>query len=141
MTAQLDHYFDNCLYFSLSKMHRQINALAEHSFKKLGIAPSYAFLIMYLAENDKVSSSQVAAFMGNSASTITRFADKLIDKGLCTRTIEGRMSYLQITKKGRDMLPQIEECWCDLFNSYNEIYGKDEAKTVNDMIANLNKVI
>jgi len=138
MKNKVDHYFDKCLYFSLAKMQRNINSLAEQSFKKLDIAPSHAFLLIALNEEEKLSSSELADILGVSVSTLTRFVDKLITKKLCEREYDGRFSYVKITSHGQYLIQEIEKCWHDLFDSYNEYYGKQAAKELNNMIVDLN---
>lgn len=40
---KLDDYFQGCLYFTLSKLNKSINRMAEDAFKELELAPSHAF--------------------------------------------------------------------------------------------------
>ena len=39
-----------CLYFTISKMFRMINRIAEEAFEKIDICPTHAFLMMLLKE-------------------------------------------------------------------------------------------
>jgi len=135
---KISECFEHCLYFSMSKMQRQISSMAELSFKELDIAPSYAFLLMSLNENDKLSSGQVGEIIGVCPSTTTRFVDKLIQKDLCKRTIIARNSYVSIKKKGKEMMPEINKCWKILCKMMNDTYGKADVDNLNDAIVELN---
>ena len=135
-----DGYFDGCLYFSLSRLQRHINKLAEDAFADIGLAPSHAFLLMALAEQKKCSASDLSELLGLAPSTITRFVDKLEKQGFCVRELEGRVSYTSITAKGQRLIPEIHAGWKQLFHSYNKVYGEKNAKSLNDMIVSLNKI-
>jgi DNA-binding MarR family transcriptional regulator len=136
--ATLDDYFNGCLYFSLSRLQRHINKLAEEAFSDIGLAPSHAFLLMALYENERCSASYLSDLLGLAPSTITRFVDRLEKQGLCKRKLEGRVSYASITVKGQKLIPDIQVGWKRLFRSYNEIYGENSAKSLNEMIVSFN---
>ena len=138
MSKKIDQYFKCCLYFSLGKMQRSINTLAEQSFKKIGIAPTYGFLLLLLKEHEKLSTAELSEALGVTSSTMTRFVDKMVTKGYCLREYEGRFSYVKITAEGEEMIPKIEECWGNLFDLYNDKFGEDKAKQLNDMIYEMN---
>ena len=40
---KLEDYFKGCLFFSISKLQRNINKMAEDAFKESGLAPNHAF--------------------------------------------------------------------------------------------------
>lgn len=139
--AKLDDYFNGCLYFSISRLQRHINKLAEEAFVEVGLAPSHAFLLMALHENEQCSAGDLSELLGLAPSTITRFVDKLEKQGLCKRKLEGRTSYTTITAQGRAKIPAIQAGWKALFNSYNAAYGEDKATSLNDMIVSLNAAL
>ena len=138
--AKLDDYFKGCLYFSLSRLNREINKMAEDAFAGSGLAPSHAFLLMALNENKKSSAGYLSNILGLAPSTITRFIDKLEKQGLCAREFEGRVSYTSITSKGRKLIPGIQTGWKRLFHMYNGVYGKKNAKALNNMIVELTRI-
>lgn len=136
--VKLDSYFNDCLYFSLSRLQRCINKMAEDSFAKTGLAPSHAFILMALDENKELGAGQVAELIGIAPSTVTRFIDKLEKAGYCCRKVKGRTSLISITAKGRKLIPKIHKGWSVLFETYNEVYGKEEAATLNDQVVAMN---
>ncbi len=136
--AKIDAYFTGCLYFSISKLQRHINKLAEAAFSDVGLAPGQIFLLMALHEEKNCSASHLSEMLGLAPSTITRFIDKLEKQGLCTRKLEGRVSHTSITAKGRRLMPDIQAGWKTLFQSYSEIFGEEDAKALNKMIVSFN---
>lgn len=134
----LENYFDNCLYFSISRLQRDINKLASQAFKESGLAPSHAFLLMALYEKSPSTAGELSEVMGLAPSTITRFIDKLEKQKLCSRTQDGRISYTSITQTGQALIPTIEAGWKKLFETYNALYGEAEADKLNKMITSLN---
>lgn len=118
---------DCCLYFTLNKFTRRFNAMTEEIFKKTGLAPNYAFAIMQIEDKPGVTSSELAKMLSLSPSTITRFIDKLIVKGLCKREIQGKNSYLYLTGKGKKLMEAIEVSWKELYEEYVQIIGEEEA--------------
>ena len=135
----LDDYFNGCLYFSISRLQRHVNKLAEGAFAETGLAPSHAFLLMALNEHETCSAGELADMMGLAPSTITRFVDKLEKQGLCSRRLEGRVSYAAITPQGQALIPAIQAGWKDLFQNYNQAYGEENARQLNDTIVSFNK--
>ena len=138
-TPKLNDYFDECLYFSISRLQRDINKLAENAFAETGLAPSHAFLLMALDETDALSAGEISNLLGMAPSTITRFVDKLAKQDLCKRRVEGRVSLTSITPKGRALMPAIRDGWMKLYYDYNGEYGEAEADHLNKTIVALNK--
>ncbi len=138
-TPTLDDHFDGCLYFSISRLQRRINKMAESAFADTGLAPSHAFLLMALDEKDACNAGELSDLMGMAPSTITRFVDKLAREGLCERRMEGRVSYASITPKGRALMPAIRDSWKLLFDAYNRRYGEQRADQLNKAIVAINQ--
>ena len=42
-----------CIYFTISKMFRMVNKIAEESFEKMDIYPTHGFLMIILKEEEK----------------------------------------------------------------------------------------
>lgn len=136
---RLDAYFENCLYFSLSKLQRSINRLAEDAFAPSGLAPGQAFILMALAEHEALCNGALADLMGLAPSTVTRFVDKLVEAGLARRFRAGRESRTAITENGRRLMPQIRSSWRALLHAYNDVYGREEAAELNEKVVALNR--
>ena len=102
-----------CIYFTISKMFRMINKMAEESFEKLDIYPTHGFLMIILKEEA-------------APSTVTRFVDKLISKGYVAREKAGKNSFTKITEEGLKIMPEIYKAWHGISEKVEEVVGNEE---------------
>ena len=108
-----------CIYFTISKMFRMVNKIAEESFEELGIYPTHAFLMIILKEERERSGK-------NSFTKITEEGLKVIPElnkawkriGDKIEELVGNDEYLR--KTGED------------FREFTNLLAKD--KTYENMI-------
>lgn len=131
-------HHDGCLYFAANSLARHMNEIAEEAFKFTHITPSYGFVMLEILNDPGLSQSKLAKSMNLKASTITRFVDKLIEKGLVERVQEGRTSIVHPTKEGRDFKVIIEQALKILHDAYCDILGEDTAMDMTKEIQNIN---
>ncbi|MFE1245253.1 MarR family winged helix-turn-helix transcriptional regulator [Fictibacillus sp. NPDC058756] len=125
---------DNCLYFTVNKLSRAITRMAEDSFKKTGLSPTHAFLLMLVNNKPGISQSELAEELHMMPSTITRFIDKLVMKGLIERKAEGKRSFIFPTETGENTQVEIKEAWKDLYRNYSAVLGEDAGKKLTVLI-------
>lgn len=134
----MEEYLYDSLYFSVSRLNRNISRLAELEFKKIDIAPSYAFLMMLLHEWKELTPTQISTALDVKPSTTTRFLDKLQRQELIVRRLEGKFSYVSLSKLGVKKMPQIIGVYETLEYKYTKILTNklvSKQKTVlNDMV-------
>ncbi len=136
-----DTYLDCCLYFTSNTMSRLINKLTEDAFMPTGLAPSYAFLMMVVIEEESIGIGQLADTLKLAPSTVTRFVDKLIIKDFLKREQSGRNITVNATSKGKELLPEIKKSWKRLYDSYCEVLGEDLAVNLTADMAKANKIL
>ncbi len=113
-----------CLYFTISKMFRMINRIAEEAFEKIDIYPTHAFLMMLLKEEKNgLSVNQISSSLAIAPSTVTRFVDKLVSKGYVVREKMGKNSFTKITEKGLNEIDEIYEAWRGITEKIEELVG------------------
>ena len=113
-----------CLYFTISKMFRMINRIAEEAFEKIDICPTHAFLMMLLKEEKNgLSVNQISSSLAIAPSTVTRFVDKLVSKGYVVREKMGKNSFTKITEKGLNEIDKIYEAWRGITEKIEELVG------------------
>jgi DNA-binding MarR family transcriptional regulator len=125
---------DNCLYFTVNKLSRAITRMAEDSFKKTGLSPTHAFCLMLVNNKPGISQSELAEELSMTPSTITRFIDKLVMKGLIERKAEGKRSFIYPTEAGENTQQEIRDGWKDLYRSYSTVLGEEEGKSLTALI-------
>ena len=87
-----------CIYFTISKMFRMVNKIAEESFEKMDIYPTHGFLMIILKEEKKgLTVNEISETLAIAPSTVTRFVDKLISKGYVKREKAGKNSFTNYT--------------------------------------------
>ena len=122
-------------------MNRVINKMTEEAFMPTGLAPSYAFLMMVVIEEESIGIGELAEILKLAPSTVTRFVDKLMEKEYLERSQEGRNITVIITQKGKELLPVIKESWKRLYDEYCEILGEEFAVKLTEDMSRANKVL
>lgn len=122
----LENYLKECLYFTANRLSRIVTKMAEDEFAITGLSPSYAYLLMAVYENEGISQKRLGEILQLKPSTVTRLIEKLTSKGLIYNTVEGRMSLIYSTDKGKQLEKTIHECWMNLRRRYKDILGDKE---------------
>jgi MarR family transcriptional regulator, organic hydroperoxide resistance regulator len=124
--TMLGTYLKECLYFTANRLGRVITKLAEDEFAASGLSPSSAFLLMAVFEKEGISQKELGEILHLQPSTVTRLIEKLVTKRLITSRVEGRLSLIFATDKGKALDETINVCWNNLRNRYNVLLGVKE---------------
>ena len=52
MEKPIEQALNDCLFFSVKKLDRMLNKMADEAFKKTGLTPTYGFILLILKEKD-----------------------------------------------------------------------------------------
>lgn len=121
----LDIYFKECLYFTANRLGRVITKMAEDAFAISGLSPTAAFLLMAAYEKDGISQKELGQILHLQPSTVTRLIEKLAAKNLLYNRVDGRLSLIYVTDKGRALEQTIHQCWDQLRERYATILGDE----------------
>lgn len=119
-----EELFHNCLYFTANSLARKITKMGEDCFRTTGLSPSHAFLMMIVNDYPGIGPKELSGHLNLAPSTVTRFVDTLIYKGLLTKTFQGKNTRIEMTKQGRDLLETILAAWKNLYHSYSRLLGE-----------------
>ncbi|MDF2958901.1 MAG: transcriptional regulator, MarR family protein [Paenibacillus sp.] len=133
----LENYLKECLYFTANRLSRIITKMAEDEFAVSGLSPTYAFLLMAVYEKEGISQKELGEILHLQPSTVTRLIEKLAVKGLIYNRVEGRLSLIYTTDKGKALEDVINRCWTNLRSRYAAILGEKEG---DDLTLHLYKV-
>ncbi len=124
----------NCLYFTANSLSRVITRMAEEEFRKTGLSPSHAFLMMLVTDNPGIGQKELCEQLHLAPSTVTRFVDTLVYKGYLTRQTDGKASKVYATKEGEHLRQPIEDAWKSLHQRYAKVLGLQGGDKLTAMI-------
>ena len=124
----------NCLYFTANSLARTVTRMEEEAFRKTGLSPSHAFLMMLFNDHPGIFQKELAESLQLAPSTVTRFIDSLVNKGLLTRETKGKASKVYPTADGQALQAPIESAWKDLHMAYTKVLGLREGDALTAMI-------
>ena len=128
------NYLNNCMYFVANSLSRTLTKMAEEEFMITRLSPPHAIMLIIVVENSGISLKELSDLMNLAPSTISRFADKLVQKKMIERKINGKKTELFSTIKGREVNPLIIQAWKNLYVRYSDCLGKDFADKLTDYI-------
>ena len=133
MSEKTDTYLNCCLYFTANALSRVITRMAEEEFAPLRMSPPHAFMLMITVESPGITQKELAKHLHLAQSTVSRFADKLVQLGLVTKKASGKLVQVFPTEKGQQQMDGIAKSWNDLFERYSDVLGKEEAERLTKM--------
>lgn len=114
-----------CLFFTSNRLSNIMRKVADEAFNELDIASSYVYLLVIVNQYSGITQSELSEKLDISASTCTRFVDKLVEQDILRKEFEWKTAHIYLTDKGRNTCEQIDSCFDKLYKSYTEILGED----------------
>lgn len=127
--------YAQCLYFTSAALARKIEKLAIESWKKTGLSPSHAYLLLSVLEEPGIQPTTLAEHLQLQPSTITRLLEKLEEKKLVIRTTEGRLTNVYPTPKAKDLQPKMMQCMQEFSGRSAKLLGKEESSRLVQTLA------
>jgi DNA-binding MarR family transcriptional regulator len=134
MSHNTKTYLGCCLYFTANALSRVITKLAEEEFAKLRMSPSQAFLLMLVVEEPGITQKELSEHLHLAQSTVSRFADKLVQRGYVRKEISGKSAQVFPTEEGQRHIAETSRSWRGLADRYGAILGKEHAQELNRLI-------
>jgi DNA-binding MarR family transcriptional regulator len=128
------------MYYSVNKLARHLNSIADEEFKKMDITATQGFALIAIGDLDKHTPSEIAAELEMKPSTITRFLDKLEELGYVKREYHGRNTEVDMTELGKEKLKEVFQCWKGIHDRNAETFGDKIAQDVTDKVIEANKL-
>lgn len=125
--------YRNCLYYSSNVLSRLLTRLAEEEFQKVGLSPSYAYLLMTVNDRPGIQPGEISEELQLTPSTVTRLVEKMEHRGYLQRRSEGRATRVEPTDKCLALNDRIEEAWQRLQQRYADTLGKRYADVLTEM--------
>lgn len=130
MSKQSNELLSCCLYFTANSLARTVSRMAEEEFGKLGMPPSHAFLLMVVIDEPGISQKDLAARLHLAQSTVSRFVDALVSRGLVEKRVSGKLAQVYPTDPAHAQMDGMREAWKGLYDRYSRILGENEGKSL-----------
>lgn len=130
---------DCCLFFTANSLARDITRMGEEEFASIGMTPSYAFLMLMALDSPGISQKEISTGMNMAPSTVSRFIDALVKRGLIKKDVQGRSTYIHPTDKGIHLRASILEVWKNLYERYSKILGQEKGKELTRLCLEASK--
>ncbi|MFC4779199.1 MarR family winged helix-turn-helix transcriptional regulator [Paenibacillus sp. GCM10023252] len=130
----LDDYAKHCMFFASNLLNRSLTKMADEAFGPTGLSPTYGFLLMAVEEKPGITQKELGEALHVTPSTITRFIEKLVYKGLVTSRTEGRISRIDLTPSGQQLMVTVKQAWKSLGARYSEVLGSEQGKQVTSLL-------
>lgn len=122
--------FERCLYFNINALARSVNQRWEKAYASIGLSPAHAYLLRLILSTPGITQKQLSAELRLAPSTITRFIDALVKRGLLLRQSRGgdaREWAIQPSDAARSLHSDLERIGQELYQSLRDTLG--EAQT------------
>jgi DNA-binding MarR family transcriptional regulator len=117
-----------CLYFTSAALARKVEKLAVESWKPVNLSPSHGYLLLAVLEEPGLQPTVLGGLLQLQPSTITRFIQKLEEKKLVIRTVDGRITNVYPTPKAKELQPKMQACMEQFYERYSAVLGKEESE-------------
>lgn len=122
------------MHSASNSFSREISRHFDSYFDEYDLATSYVELLLILYEKDELSQNDLADEMKLAPSTITRFVNKLVKKGLVQKKKVGRTAVITLSKKGGDQLPALKKRFDDAVNDLKAILSDKYVHTIKELL-------
>lgn len=135
-TKKDNDMFNQCIYFNLSSLTRQITKIWQDEFVAVGLSPSHGYILFALANNPDASQKDLSEIMELDASTITRFVEALVAKKLIAKDKAGKGARYSLTAEGALLAKRVSGVMDGLLGHMSETFG---AQQFDDFVGQLRR--
>ncbi len=118
-----------------NSISREITRFYDEYFKEDKLATSYIELLLLIEDYEKISQKVIANKMNLAPSTITRFINKLVKRGLISRMMDGRISYIALSDEGVKRVPDLRVKYEQAESDLKELLGSKYVDTTKQLLA------
>lgn len=113
---------------------REITRHFDSYFEEYDLATSYVELLLILYDQDELSQNDLAEEMQLAPSTITRFINKLVKRGLVEKNKVGRTAVITLSPKGEELTPVLKQSFKNAVNDLERILGDKYVHTTKELL-------
>ena len=122
------------MHSTVNSFAREVGKIFDDYLKPLGLATSYAELLMMLSENEGMQQQEIAGKMNLAPSTITRFIAKLEKEKLVKKRKKTGRSDVLLTEKGAQKTEQIKIEYARAIEEMGKLLGEKFVATTEQLL-------
>lgn len=122
------------MHSASNSFSREITRHFDSYFEEYDLATSYVELLLIIYDQDELSQNDLAEEMKLAPSTITRFVNKLVKKGLVQKNKVGRTAVITLSKKGEDQLPPLKRAFENAVRDLKGILSDKYVHTTKELL-------
>ena len=128
--------FERCLYFNSNSLVRKLNRIWDEAYQETGLSAPHAYMLRMVAAEPGLTQKEIAEQLQLEKSTITRFANSLIEKGLIVKQVaeDGRKNSLAATKKGNKLADKLNLIGDNLYKQMQQKLGLQNIKQTLEQV-------
>ena len=127
--------FSQCLYFASNALARKVEKMAQECWKEVDLSPSHAYLLLIVLDEPGSQPGLLADHLQLQPSTVTRLIEKLEQKKLVVRTVEGKITNVYPTPKAKELYPKMRQITEEFGRKCDEVFGKEQCTSITNKIA------
>lgn len=122
------------MHSAANSFSREISRHFDSYFEEYDLATSYVELLLILLDKEEQSQNDLAEEMNLAPSTITRFVNKLVKKGLAQKKKDGRTAVITLSRKGQVLAPKLKSSFDNAVKELEEILGEKYVHTTKELL-------
>lgn len=122
------------MHFIVNSFAREVGKIFDDHIKPLGLATSYAELLILLSDSDGMQQQEIADEMNLAPSTITRFIAKLEKEKLVKKRKKTGRSDVILTEKGAQKTDQVQKVYKNAVQELKELLGEKFVETTEQLL-------
>jgi len=128
--------FERCLFFNSNGLVRKLNRIWDGAYQEAGLSAPHAYMLRMVAAKPYFTQKEIAKQLQLEKSTITRFTNVLMDKGLIVKqtTDDARQNSLVATAKGKQLTIKLNKIGDDLYKRIQAQLGSKKFKEIVQQI-------
>lgn len=118
----------------LNSFSRDVCRLFDAYFKEHKLATPFVELLIHISEDEKLSQKELSERMNLAPSTITRFIDKLQNRELVEKKMNGRMAFITLSGKGKKLIPHLVRAYHEAEETLQKKLGEKFVHTTEQLL-------
>jgi len=112
--SNLHKFYNECAYFTAARYFRKVEQITNKIFEPTGLAPAYAYILLYLEDFPKSCITKIAEDLGYERTSVSRMLNFLQERGLVIFETSGRKKLFHLSSKSLEVLEIANDCLSQL---------------------------